>query len=159
VLGNQDWKSDKPLTLPEQLNIDCDIRTAQLPPPNNPNQLYQNPQNEAGYPHLCIQGQIVIRCLQAHLCNEAMQEVYFQYLQDKIQWTMQPTDIIHWQVLQLALHCFNRSDHTTLTKFIHEWLPLQDRHHVHSASSDHLCPSCRSAPKTVNNFLACLHPD
>ncbi len=142
VLGHQDQKSDKPLTLPEWLNIDCDIRAAQLPPPDNLNQLYQKPRNEAGYPHLCIQGQIIIRCLQAHLRDAATQETYFQYLQDKFQWTIPPMDVIHWQVLQLALHRFNRSDRTTITKFIHEWLPLQDRHHIHSASSDHLLSQC-----------------
>jgi len=159
VLGHQDRKSDKPLTLPERLNIDCDVRAAQLPPPANPHQLRQNPRNEAGYPHLCIQGHIVIRRLQAHLRDAATQEAYFQYLQDKFQWTMSPTDVIHWQGLQLALRRFNRSDRTIITKFIHEWLPLQDRHHVHSASSDHLCPSCHRVPETVHHFLACTHPD
>ncbi len=159
MLGHQDKKSNKPLTLPERLNIDCNARAAQLPPPDNPNQLYQNPQTEASYSHLCIQGQIIICCLQATLQDAATQEEYFQYLQDKFQWTMAPMASIHWQVLQLALRQFNRTEHKTLTKFIHEWLPLQDRHHVHSASSDHLCPSCHSAPETVTHFLSCPHPE
>ncbi len=103
VLGHQDKKSNKPLTLPERLNIDCDARAAQLPPPDNPNQLYQNPRTEASYPHLCIQGQVIIRRLQATLRDAATQGEYFQYLQDKFQWTMPPTATIHWQVLQLAL--------------------------------------------------------
>jgi len=159
VLGHQNKKSNKPLTLPEWLNIDCDIRAAQLLPPDNPNQLHQNPHTNASYPHLCIQGQIIIRRLQATLHDAATQEEYFQYLQDKFQWTMPPTASIHWQVLQLALRRFNRTECTTLTKFIHEWLPLQDCHHVHSASSNHLCPSCHSAPETVNHFLSCPHPE
>jgi len=45
-----------------------------------------------------------------------------------------------------------------VVKFIHEWLPLQDRHHVQSASTLHLCPSCNQQPETVKHFLTCPHP-
>jgi len=159
VLSHQDKKSNKPLTLPEQLNIDCDVSAAQLPPPDNPNQLHQNPRTDVSHPHLCIKGQIIIRQLQATLHDAATQEKYFQYLQEKFQWTMPPLATIHWQVIQLALRRFNCTEHTTITKFIHKWLPLQDCHHVHSASSNHLCPSCHSAPETVTHFLSCPHPD
>jgi len=88
-----------------------------------------------------------------------MQDTYFQYLQDKFHWTTSPTDSIQWQVLQLVLQCFNHNKCKTLTKFIHEWLPLQDQYQVHSASSNHLCPSCHSAPETVIHFISCPHPE
>jgi len=45
-----------------------------------------------------------------------------------------------------------------VVKFIHEWLPLQDRHHVQSTSALHLCPSCNQHPETVEHFLTCPHP-
>jgi len=75
------------------------------------------------------------------------------------QWTTSPTVSIQWHVIQLAFRRFNHSERKTLTKFIHEWLPLQDRYQVHSASSDHSCPSCHSAPETTAHFLSCPHPD
>jgi len=66
-IHHQDKKLDKPLTLPEWLNIDCDVWAAQLPPFDNPEQLQQNPQTAASHPHLCINGHIIIRQLQATL--------------------------------------------------------------------------------------------
>ncbi len=102
VLGHQDKKSDKPLTLPERLNIDCDARAANLPMFDNPDQLQQNPRTDASYPHLRIKGQIIIRRLQATLRDTATQETYFQYLQDKFQWITSPTVSIQWHVIQLA---------------------------------------------------------
>jgi len=103
VLGHQDTKSNKPLTLPEKLNIDCDARAANLPPPENPSQLYQNPRTDASYPHLRIHRQIIIRRLQATLRDAATQGEYFHYLQGKCQWATPPSATIHWHVLQLAL--------------------------------------------------------
>ncbi len=120
-----DKKLDKPLTLPEWLNINCNVQAAQLPPFDKLGKLQQNPQTTASYPHLCIKGHIIIHWLQATLCDAAMQDTYFQYLQDKFHWTISPTDSIQWQVLQLALWWFNCNECKTLTKFIHKWLPLQ----------------------------------
>jgi len=159
ILGHQDQKSNKPPTLPECLNIDCDACAASIPALDNPEQLNQNPTPDASYPHLRINGHIIICQLQATLRDAATQDTYFQYLQDKFQWTTIPTVLIQWQVIQLAFRCFNCSECKTLTKLIHEWLPLQDRYQVHSASSNHSCPSCRSAPETPAHFLSCPHPD
>jgi len=54
---------------------------------------------------------------------------------------------------------FKATECQTVTKFIHEWLPLQDWHHVQSTSKLHLCPSCQQAPETIEHFLACSHPE
>jgi len=159
VLGHQDTKSNKQLTIPERLNIDCDARAANLPAFDDPTQLQTTPSLDASYPHIRINGQILIRRLQVTLRDAATQDTYFQYLQDKFQWTNLPTVSIQWQVIQLAFRRFNRTERKTLTKFIHEWLPLQDRYQVHSASSDHSCPSCHSAPETMAHFLSCPHPN
>jgi len=69
VLGHQDKKSDKLLTLPKRLNMDCDAQAANLPMFDNPDQLQQNPRTEASYPHLHIKGQIIICRLQAPGCH------------------------------------------------------------------------------------------
>jgi len=67
--------------------------------------------------------------------------------------------MIHWPTIQLALSRFKASEKRILTKFVHEWLPLQDRYHVKSASIGQICPSCRQTKETAQHFLACNHTD
>jgi len=109
----------------------------------------------ASYPHLCINKQIVIHWLQHNLRDAATQDQYFWYLQAKFQWNNSPSTTIQWQIMQLVLRHFKRPDQKTLTKFIHEWLPLHDRYNINSASKLHLCPSCYSQSETVQHFLTC----
>jgi len=54
---------------------------------------------------------------------------------------------------------FTHNEWHTITKFIHEWLPLQDRYHVQSASIDQVCPSYCMNRETVAHFLQCPHPN
>jgi len=44
-------------------------------------------------------------------------------------------------------------------KFIYEWLPLLDQHHVHSNSLNNQCPLCCGSTETVTHFVNCPHPD
>jgi len=64
---------------------------------------------------------------------------------------------IYWPIIWLALCQFKAAEQCTLQKFMHEWLPLQDRYHVQSTSTNHVCPSCWQATETVDHFLACRH--
>jgi len=43
IKGHQDQQCNKPLTLPERLNIECDARAAKLPPYDNLDKLHSNP--------------------------------------------------------------------------------------------------------------------
>jgi len=56
------------------------------------------------------------------------------------------------------LMLFKAANYWTVTKFIHEWFPLQECYHVQSNFTLHLCPLCCQTPETVNHFLACPHP-
>jgi len=102
VKGHQDQQCNKPLTLPKCLNINCNAHAAKLPPYDNPNKIHVNPQTAASYPHLCIKGHVIIRHLQANLRDATTQETYFDYLQNKFQWTTSPDVSIQWQIIQLA---------------------------------------------------------
>jgi len=62
---------------------------------------------------------------------------------------------IYWPTILLTLKRFKATEHKTLQKFIHEWLPLQDQYHVQSTSIDNLCPLCHQACETAKHFLAC----
>jgi len=71
ILGHQDTKSDKPLTLPECLNINCDTKATNFPLYDIPTKLQSNPRTTVSYPHLCIWGQIIFHCLQTTLRDTA----------------------------------------------------------------------------------------
>jgi len=118
-----------------------------------------NPLLPAGYPHLCINQQCIIQRLQHTLRDAATNRPYYDYLSEKFEWPGLPEHLIHWPTIRLALKHFKATERRTVTKFIHEWLPLQDRHHVISTSALNLCPSCRQTPETTEHFLACPHPD
>jgi len=64
---------------------------------------------------------------------------------------------IQWQIIRYAFKQFKSPDRRVLTKFIHEWLPLLDRHHTVRTSIDITCPSCWQATETVDHFLSCPH--
>jgi len=71
VTGHQTKKSEWPLTIPEQLNIDCNARASKMPPPPHYLKLAHHPSNDAGYPHLCISNSIATQCLQHTLRDTA----------------------------------------------------------------------------------------
>jgi len=122
-------------------------------------QLQTNPTTNKGYLHLRIRGEIQIRRLQATLRDTATSMAYFEYLQNKFEWQTPLASTIHWPTIQLALSRFKASAKQILIKFIHEWLPLQDRYHVKSASIGQICPSCWLTKETAQHFLACNHTD
>jgi len=159
VKGHQDTKSDRPLTLPEKLNIECDDRASRLEPHPDAVTFQNNPANDSAYPHLVIQKQIIIRRLQHNLRNASQTPDYYEYLRMKFSWPFEANQNVHWPSFQLALTRFKQTEHRFLTKYNHEWLPLQDRYHVKSLSIDQLCPSCKNEKETAQHFLSCPHPN
>ncbi len=157
VHGHQDKQQDRPLTLPERLNIDCDTRAAKLPPPPIGLTITQHPRIPASSPHLCVNHQVVTQHLQHALHNHTTSNTYFEYLQTKFEWTATPATTIQWTIIRNALQKFSSAECRILSKFNHKWLPLQDRYHVHSSSPNNSCPSCQQEPKTPAHFLACTH--
>jgi len=157
IQGHQDTKSDKPLTIPEKINIDCNARESKMGKYHQEDIIQQNPRNPSSYPHLLIQGKVVIRHPQHTLCNASQSPAYLTYLQDKFTWPSCPSKSIQWQILQLTITRFKQSEWWTITKFIQKWPPLQDHYHVKSLSVKQLCPSCQAATETAQHFLACTH--
>jgi len=75
----------------------------------------------------------------------------------KFEWATTPAMTIHWAIICYVLQKFSSAKQHILSKFNHEWLPLQDHHHIQSSSPDHYCPSCWQHPETPDHFLACTH--
>jgi len=99
----------------------------------------KNPPVELAYPHICIGEQIIICQLQHQLRDAATAKEYLTYLQNKFQWPANSHHHIHWKVSQLTLQCLTHAERRVISKFIHEWLPLLDRHHVQSNSVNNYC--------------------
>jgi len=160
VDGHLDTKKPKrPLTVAETLNIECDTRAKQhshtYPPiPHIPNPLLEN-----SYPHLRIRHKVVHRLLQHSLRDAATKQEYFTYLSEKFQWEADQIDDIHWPSIDKATQRLTKPERRIISKFQHEWLPLETRYHVQSTSTLQQCPSCRQHAKTVDHFLRCHHPE
>jgi len=155
IKGHQDTKTDWPLTLPEKLNIECDAHASKMDPARDHHNQLIHPITQAAYPHLKINKQIIIRCLQHTLHDASQTPDYYYYLRNKFNWTQEPDELIHWPTFQLALTRFNQMERRFLSKFIHEWLLLQDRYHMRSLSVDQICPSYQGVKETAQQFLAC----
>jgi len=69
------------------------------------------------------------------------------------------TSTVHWQIHALAQQQLTHAERQIISKFIHEWLPLQDYYHVQSNLVNNQCPSCQQCMETVECFLQCPHPD
>jgi len=110
IQGHQDTKSDKPLTLPEKVNIDCNTHASKICKYPQLDLIQQNPSTPSSYPHLCVQGKVVIQHLQHTLCDAFQSPEYLTYLQDKFTWPTCPSQSIQWQILQLTLTRFKQSD-------------------------------------------------
>jgi len=158
VNSHLDTKKPKhPPTTAEILNIDCnkqELQHAQTHPPL-PNA--SNPLLDHSYPHLWVDTQIIYHHLQHVLWDAATNKEYFQYLQEKFQWTIEQVHDINWPSIQQVMKQLAKYKWQIISKFIHEWLPLKACYHVQSTSTQQLCPLCKQHPETTEHFLQCPH--
>jgi len=103
VKGHQKETADCKLTLPEKLNIDCNAQASQIMPLSTDSPILAKPLTNAGYPHLQIQNQCIIQCLQHIHCDAATIQPHYAYLATKFEWEDPPEQTIQWPLLQLAL--------------------------------------------------------
>jgi hypothetical protein len=65
-----------------------------------------------------------------------------EYMQTKYNWDSMTIDDIDWMVHADALQSFPPSQQITLTKFIHEWLPVNGHPSLRLTTPTQSCPSC-----------------
>jgi len=159
VQGHQDTKANRPLTIPEQLNVECDKRAKQyvMTTPIK-STTYGNPALPTAQPHLRIGGKIICRKVHCCLRHQIATPTYYSYLQKKFTWNSHELTHIHWMILGSSLDSFNPSDQRCLVHFLNGKLPLHDfKAHPHLGS--HLCPSCQREPEDKRHFLQCNQPE
>jgi len=159
VPGHQDTKSNKPLTVQEIHNVECDRLAKQFvrAHPTKSNSL-NNPKMEAARVHVTIDGKVLCRRFIPALRSAAAAPDYMEYLRLRYTWTYADTRSVSWPILQLALQNLPRQDQRRIVLFIHDKLPLRaSKFHPHLGST--LCPSCRREPEDYWHFLECDHKD
>jgi len=110
VKGHQHKMANQKLTLPEKLNIDCNVQAAALNPLPSNSPYCCNPLPQARFPHLLIKDQCIIQWLQHQLHDAATQQPYFDYLTSKFQWMQTAESTIYWPAIQLALRRFKATE-------------------------------------------------
>jgi len=158
VKGHQDQNSCQQLSLPARLNIECDKRAAEYLTIARCLKPKPNPRIPQCYPHLQINGQIIVRDLQSSLRDAAMTPEYREYIRKKFKWKDRDCDNVNWLALKLAMQQFERNDRQQLQKFLHDWLPLRTAPHMAQPASNRMCPVCQQGPEDVWHFLECQHP-
>jgi len=82
-----------------------------------------------------------------------------QYLTAKFPGILDPAQDIQWPIIRLALKQFKTAECHIISKFMHEWLLLNNCHQTSNTTQVRTCPSCRQTAETVDHFFACCHHD
>jgi len=158
VKGHQDKDPKRKLTLPEQLNIDCDhqAKLYALSATKSSTAL-GNPAIPAAQPHLIIAGKLVCRKMTPNLRHTTSAQPYRTYLKNKFNWHETDINTIHWEVHSASMKSFPLEDQRRIVLFINNKLPLRaSKAHPHFGSK--LCPSCQREFETAPHFMMCTHP-
>ncbi len=159
VKGHQDEKANRPLTIEEILNIECDQLAKQYAKNSSiKSTTLDNPEIEEIQPHLRIAGKTICRHFLPALREAAATPAYRKYLCTKLEWMPSDANNVNWTAFKYALTSFPRNDQRRLVLFINDKLPLRaSKAHPHPGSQ--LCPSCKREPENAWHFLECSHTE
>jgi len=158
VKGHQNkttWK--KSLSLPAQLNIECDERANRFISHARRMRQQDNPELPNAYPHLRIHGRVIVRELPQALRHAAQTPDYRDYLKEKFHWHDKECDDINWTALKFALRKLSPADTIRAHKFLHDWLPLKGAPHTSNPTASKVCPQCWWEDETIWHFWECPH--
>jgi len=159
VKGHQDEKANRPLTIEEILNIECDRLAKQYVQTSvTKSTALDNPEIEEAQLHLRIAGKTICRRFIPALREAAATPAYKQYLRNKLDWSVSDAGNVNWKALKYAIQSFPPNDQRRLVLFINDKLPLRaSKAHPHPGSL--LCPTCKRDNEDAWHFLECRHAD
>jgi hypothetical protein len=76
-------------------------------------------------------------------------------MQEKYRWTDRTITTIDWMIHGRALNNLKTSRKSTITKFIHEWLPVNGHPGRNLPELLTKCPHCKINKETQQHFLSC----
>jgi len=126
IKGHQDKQPNLPLTIIEQLNVECDrdMKHYIILMPTRLSTSFGIPTIPAAELHLWIKGKIICCKLMPTLQLTLSAPDYCNYLKKKLNWTHADLVMVPWEVLHLSLHSFDQKDQCRLILFINDKLPL-----------------------------------
>jgi hypothetical protein len=80
-----------------------------------------------------------------------------RYYQQKYMWEPQTIRDIMWHSHGKALKLLPPRQSTTITKYLHEWLPVNNSKSIQATDQAKLCPICSSIDEDQIHFLTCPH--
>ncbi len=160
VKGHQNRRTTKiPLSLPVQLNIECDECATRFISSACCTRQVDNPELPHSYPHLKIHGRVIVREFTQALRHAAATPDYRDYLKEKFHWRDTDCDDVNWTSLKYALRKLTPANNTRVHKYLHDWLPLKGAPQTSNANTNKLCPQCRQEDKTIWHFWECSHEE
>jgi len=139
IKGHQDQKtSTQNLTLPAQLNIECDSRANhKLPELQNFSVFLPHPSLPAAYPYLQVHNKLIIRWATDALRHAATTPDYKSYMEKKHEWTTDDSAEVNWNAITLAMkHIKSKTNETykniSTTGYHIEYPSDMDPYHMNS---------------------------
>jgi ribonuclease HI len=160
VKGHQDTASlDRPLTFLEDLNVIADqVAGAFLSRCSRRQQQPYLAPVAVCAAHLRIHDELVTSHIAREIREHAGLPDLETYLMKDNSWTLDVFRMINWKSLATALKSLTYHRRTTISKFMHEWLPVHRQLYRYRDVDSDECPSCRGRNETSNHVLRCRSP-
>jgi len=111
IKGHQDKNNDKPLTIKDAHNVDCDSAAKNyVQKINLQSMMLGHPEFEAAQPHLLITSKVICWCLIPKLQQAAAEPAYWDYMCKCYNWSQADISSIQWSALASTLNSFQLND-------------------------------------------------
>jgi hypothetical protein len=124
VKSHQDrQRKSETFSFPARLNIQADQLAT------NQQKLMQKPETavSTSFHHLVIDNHFITRESQRWLLDSASSIPIQQYYQDKYGWSTKTFHSIDWDIQHKVLRRYGEIDQRRILKFVHGWLPTNNR--------------------------------
>ena len=153
VKGHQDRLTPyHELPLPAQLNIDADHITTEYATANQTNT--DTPLLPGAIAQLHSPQGTISSHLKPSLRRIASLEPMKQYMMDKYDWDHNTLESINWQSHSRSIRAMHRYNNF-ISKFIHDWLPVNNLQSKYKSHYSPKCPSCPNETETIQHFIQC----
>jgi hypothetical protein len=108
--------------------------------------------------HLRINDTTITKNSKKWLRDHASQIPIQKYYSDKHGWSAQVFNTIHWSAQQAVLSRYDANDQRRILKFVHGWLPTNDRLYRKKQANSQRCPLCFYLVENNAHLFNCKHP-
>jgi hypothetical protein len=154
IKSHQDrQRKSETLSFPARLNIRADqLATDQQ-------ELMKQPETTVttNFHHLVIENHFITRESQKWLLDYASRIPIQQYYHDKYGWSSKTFHSIDWDLQHKVLRRYGVNDQRRILKFVHGWLPTNNRLFREQRQQTQRCPLCHYIKEDAVHLFHCLH--